>query len=299
MIADVGGTNARLAFSAVETGVTDATKSYCTIAWESLYDLIEDFLANSEAPGEMVIAVAGPVRNGVAHLTNRDWRVEEAELRRRFGCDSVHLMNDLSALGQAIPHLDAGQITRLGHTPQVEDGHQSLVVGIGTGFNVSPVIVHAHGVSCPPAEAGHVSLPTGCATVLRAAGLSVSEFPTVESLFSGDGLTRFCRAATRRDTLTGSDAIALYGANTAVTEAIDQYATALGRLLRDLSFAYLPTGGIYLAGSVARSVTSAAAAPCLGMLGAPYALKGFTAPALLRIEADTAALTGCASFRFD
>ena len=74
LVADIGGTNARVALSHGGLILAETVHHYANDEWDSLYAVLKDFLKTSEVqPDEMVIAVAGPVSSGRARLTNRDW----------------------------------------------------------------------------------------------------------------------------------------------------------------------------------------------------------------------------------
>ncbi|QUJ76379.1 glucokinase [Sulfitobacter albidus] len=288
LVADVGGTNTRVALG------TAAPRSFRNANWPDLYALLGTFLDGQDAPDEIVIAVAGPVRGTQARLTNRDWRIDSGALCGRFGAPRAHLLNDLAALGHALPGLPPAALHAIDGGTRPTADMQALVVGIGTGFNVSPCIVQAGHVTCPPVEAGHVSLPAG---IHAALGIDPAPFPTVESLFSGAGFTRFCRAHLQDPDIDGKRVIAGV-ADPDLGAVAEHYATLLGHLLRDLSLAYLPRDGLFLAGSVARALMNVASTPCRDALHQPISLEGFAAPPLWTITDDSAALRGCASFQF-
>lgn len=303
LVADVGGTNSRLALSQAGNICDGTIESYANADWDSLYAVIDAYLSreNVENPNEMVIAFAGPVRGSQALLTNRNWAIDAGKLRRDFACDDVHILNDLMALGYAVPVLGPEQMRCVsqGNDKQSSPA-QSLVVGIGTGFNVSPVLESAGTVTCLSVEAGHVSMPLSVVERLREFGIDSSQFPTTETLFSGRGFEAFCQTMTGRENLTGPAAIAAYatsGAET-TTAAIDQYATVLGHLLRDLSLAYMPTSGIYLAGSVARSVVNVSPEHCIKVFQQPCTIRASAIPTVWSIANDAAALLGCAGYSF-
>lgn len=303
LVADIGGTNARLALSFDGAILPDTVQTYANDQWDSLHAVIRAFLEDKEHPvSEMVIAVAGPVNGSAARLTNHDWQIEVSELQMLFHCSHVKLLNDLNALGYAAPFLttdqlrqvSAGQVTKAGQS-------QSLVVGVGTGFNVSPVLEKAGMLFCPAVEAGHITLPLSISRGLEALGVPTDEFGTIELLFSGRGLTKFCRAMTGDALITGPEAISAFGKDGAeeTTRAITVYAGLLGRLLGDLSMAYMPTSGIYLAGSVARALMQVASSECLEALRRPAHVCATIKPSVWIIENDTAALVGCARYGFD
>ncbi|MFW8595207.1 glucokinase [Cribrihabitans neustonicus] len=304
LVADAGGSNTRLALGRAGQLLDGSAQSFPNADWPALEALMERYLADQGSPNleEMVVAVAGPVDGNTARLTNRNWQVETSALAARFGCARVHLLNDLSALGYAVPSLAPSQLSEIrpgsGATqPQLA---QSLVAGIGTGFNVSPVLATNGRVTCPAAEAGHAGLPLSIAEALRADGLDPTEFPTVETLFSGRGFTAYCRQRTGDAALEGSAAIAAYGAEgrEGVSAAVERYSTLIGLLLRDLSLYYMCGAGIYMAGSVARAVLSTAPGPCVTVLETPARIGKTAETPVWTIEDDRAALLGCAGFAF-
>lgn len=307
LVADVGGTNARLALSDGGAVQPDTLRTYRNDDWSDFHDVVADFLTHTATPDqgmpaqemparEMVVAVAGPVHGDTARLTNRDWTFDTARLATGFGMRRVHLLNDLMAMGYSVPSLTTDQLRPVSDGTAQPNARQSLVVGIGTGFNVSPVLHSGGAVLCPPVEAGHVALPLSIARALAADGLSSEPFPTVEHLFSGRGLTQYCALALGEPAMTGPEAIAQYNRRDDVAACIDGYAAALGWLLRDLSLAYLPRSGMYFSGGVARAIMDTAAGPCLTVLRQPCPIRRDVVPPLWVIADDTAALTGCAAF---
>lgn len=299
LIADIGGTNARLALSEAGQIVAGSTRSYTNAKWGSLYEVVDDFLSLPQMPAltEVVIALAGPVQGTRAELTNYDWQIGAEALSDLTGAGKVHLLNDLTALGYAVPQLRTDQLTLLREgQPKGGPVQQSLVVGIGTGFNVSPVLQHMNAVICPAVEAGHISMPHSVSTRLPRLGCDPQSFGTIETLFSGRGFAAFCQQLTGQPDMTGPEAIGAYSdpAQPKVTKAVDAYAALLGHLLQDLSLAYMPLGGLYLAGSVARSVLSTARQPCFDTFGAPRSILVHKDTPVWAIADDLAALTGCA-----
>lgn len=301
LVADVGGTNARLALSEAGVLLPNTQASYVNADWQSLYEVIEAYFSRPMIPRltEMVIAVAGPVNSECAHLTNRDWTIETPRLARDFDCKQVHLLNDLTALGYAVPGLQPDQLRVVNAGTRKQTGLlQSLVVGIGTGFNVSQVLDNAGRVLCPAAEAGHISMPLSVVDGLAVFGIARDRFPTVEALFSGRGFTAFCQMLTGDSDMQGTASVAAYNTPSApeITAAIDHYATLLGHLLRDLSLSYMATSGIYLAGSVARAIVNVAGKHCVAVLHRDCGIATIADIPVLTIEDDGAALLGCAGY---
>lgn len=277
IVADIGGTNARLGLSENGRLLAGSEQSYQNDAYSSFDDVLETYLSGlgSHNADEMVVAVAGPVSGSTAKLTNRDWHFDEARLKARFGL-ATRLMNDLAALGFAAPHLGAESVAPIFspgriHAPTSES--QALVVGIGTGFNVAPILLQNGRTSCLKAEYGHVALPHD---ITQALGPNAPSFDSIEELFSGRGYARVIEAHSAPEPLT------LYAKLTAL-------------LARHLTLAFLPRSGIFFAGGVARHIlTSDASSTFNTVVAEPFALDAnLTAPVSL-ITDDTAALRGCA-----
>ncbi len=299
LVADIGGTNSRLALCQDGKVVPRTVRSFANDDWDHLYGIINAYLNDEPIDlDDIVLAVAGPITDTQATLTNRNWTIKRTELSHLINGRSVHLMNDLSALGYAAPALNAKQQQVLFKGSEFAgDVGQFLVVGIGTGFNVSPVVKTNRGTHCLSAEAGHVSLPDSLSVMIGTAIGTAQHFSTVEDLFSGRGFQKFCEIASGQEILHGKEVIQLYGNNPALAKAVDCYAELLGQMLREITLAYMPAQGIYLAGSVARAIMKTAPLPCLGVFSKPYEISGAFSPNLLLVEDDFAALHGCALFK--
>lgn len=301
LVADIGGTNSRLALCAKGVIIPTSIQRFLNSEWDCLNDILHVYChAHPDAViNDMVIAVAGPVHAGSAILTNRNWTIISDRVAQLFACNRVILLNDLAALGYAVPFLGTDKITKIcgQDVPRGPNG-QALVVGIGTGFNISQVITKDQCTVCPPAEAGHISMPSAISSELEDRACNPEQFPSVETLFSGRGLTAFCRKFTNLEWVTGEAAIKSYGdpEESTVTSAIDTYAGLLGLLLRDFSLSYMPSHGMFLAGSVGRSIASCAPDSLIKVLQEPCNFRLQRNPSVFVAQEDDAALLGCAQF---
>ncbi|NVK14706.1 MAG: glucokinase [Rhodobacteraceae bacterium] len=287
LAADVGGTNTRLGLARDGLLLADTVQSFRNDAHGSFAEVMDLYLQDT-APGgvaEVAIAIAGPVTGATARLTNRDWHFDAAALSRHLNGARAHLLNDLAALGQACPHLGADCLDTV--IPPAEgsggDG-QRLVVGIGTGFNLSPVLDAGGQVQCLNVEYGHVSLPLDVAKHLLRHVPETERFATVEHLFSGRG-----HAAVRAHFPEG---------DTGTQDFQAFYAHLLALLARNLMLAFLPAQGMYFAGAVARSILASPARQAFAEnFQQPFALDARIAAPVHVILDDAAALKGCAALR--
>lgn len=306
LVADLGGTNCRLAISTGLGRPLTAMQSYPNAAFDSFPDLLGQYLIDAGQPrfAEMVIAVAGPVTDRAtgqsAELTNRGWSLTSRDLSQSMGEIPVHLFNDLSALGHSLADLETGDLATVHPKDSAASLAQKLVIGIGTGFNVSPVITTASGVSCLKSEYGHVALPLDLHQAISARiGDKARAFKTVECCFSGRGFAALY-AAFAHDSAGRSPADIMAGSEQEQTRAfLHFYADLLGQLSRNLRKGFLPSGGLYFAGSVARNLlVGGAKSAFLHCYNQPDPLLPDLTPPVYCILDDAAALKGCAKFAF-
>jgi len=313
LVADVGGTNTRIAL--VQTsGDRSLTLShvarYENDAYGSFYAVLNRYATKHSLPvlKGCCIAVAGPVTSTRAQLTNRDWSFDGAEIAAALpDMDAppgvaVRLVNDLVALGYALPDLTPDQLLQMrpfGEEPGLNS--QALVAGMGTGFNVCMVKTGRAGPTVIEAELGHASLPTSVRDQLVAAlGDNADRFATIENLFSGRGLSHVYQILSGGREMRGQAILANYdpARRDVAAQAVELSARLLGTMARELVFQYLPFGGIHFAGGAAQGILgSAAKGVFLQAFAAPGPLKDHIALVPIRlITDDTAALTGAARF---
>jgi glucokinase len=314
LVADIGGTNTRVALAEGTTILPDTIRKYRNRDYDDLASVLrafDDEQGGVDCAGACV-AVAGPVHDGVAELTNLDWAIDRQTLARATRAEKVAIVNDLQAQGYALGYLDAGVVTQiLPGTPGATIGARDaarLVVGIGTGFNAALVLQAGDERLVPPSECGHTSLPVRNGDDLALADFTAAEtgFCAVEDILSGRGLERLYRwqaqiggggagcspsaAAIMRTVGDGSDPVA--------AAAAQNFTRLLGTVVGDLALIQLPFGGIYLVGGVARSF-----APHLRDFGFEQAFcaKGRFGELMADfpvsvVNDDWAALMGCARF---
>lgn len=246
-VADVGGTNTRLAFVGRDGVLADTVVSHRNASYGGFVELAQAYLANRTCPPLVVIAVAGPVAGRHARLTNRNWDFDAVVLAQTLGADDVILMNDLEALGQAVPTVPSGSVEPLHTGAELRRSGQALVVGLGTGFNVAAVDMESGVVFT--SEQGHASLPSSVMAVLRAHLPDTSRFETVENLFSGVGLLRLAQVigvdVDSAEALAKSD-------DPRAREAMETCEEAFALMVRELAYAYFPRAGLYFNGSLAK-----------------------------------------------
>ncbi|MEL6101482.1 MAG: glucokinase [Pseudomonadota bacterium] len=292
LVADVGGTNTRVGLAGPDGVQATTVRRYRNENYDSFTAVAQDYLRDHDVPSAMAVAIAGPVTSHTAHLTNRDWDFDTQHLGRDLTVSNVFLLNDLAALGHALPILPFSAMTSLTDDARA-DGQQALIVGLGTGFNVS--LVHLRTEEVFEAELGHASLPYSVVRVLTPHVADVDVFQTVEHLFSGQGLRRL------DESLGGGgrkpEEIVLR-ADPVSAKTMDLMASALAVFVREIVYQYMPRAGLYFNGSLARTMLGPDyRETVLSVLRADTRFAGrFASVPVFTLTEDAAALHGCARY---
>jgi glucokinase len=278
---DIGGTNTNLALVSHEDGSFRIvfSRRYSTQAEISLVAPMERFLreASTEGYGSKIgsccVSAAGPVIDGSVRLTNAPWSIHASELSERFGLP-VHLINDFAAVSYAVALLDPRDREQIGHIPHcdgsepVPGGGMALVVGAGTGLGVG-FMEKGEGGECRvyPSEGGHAAMPCWderSFAFYRWMKDRLGFDPSIERAVSGQGIDNIfsflCsdgfpgQLAASILEKSESERPALIAANRLndprCSQAMELFAEFYAREVSSLATAFLPDGGIWLAGGI-------------------------------------------------
>lgn len=276
--ADVGGTNTKLALAECVGGRCVLLKrSVYRSGAEATFALAVDaFLREPEvqpfAPrvSGACFAVAGPVEEGRARLTNLAWQIDQAELSRHLSIP-VRVINDFAAAGLGIEHLPESDLMTLQAGTPVK-GADRVVVGAGTGLGICVLDCDENRYEVHASEGGHADfapvdeLQDALLRHLR------REFGRVscERVISGPGLPRILSFLAQHSGRPPSDALAqaLVTGNPsrAVTEfamgardplavqALHVFVSAYGAFAGNMALLALAHGGVYIAGGIAPKI---------------------------------------------
>ena len=273
---DVGGTKTSLALYRREGRglLRDRMATYRSREHAGLDSILRDFLSGEASVERACVGVAGPVEDGRCKLTNLDWEVDEASLRRTLGVREAYLVNDLQATASSLPFLrksDRAMLQEGGTDPRGNMAVLSAGTGLGEGFLVDsgagyiPLASEGGHVDFAPRDEREVRLHA----FLRAKHGRVS----VERVLSGPGLHdvyRFLREEERRTEEPGIAAEVaggepqhaivrhgLAGGPGACAETVRIFCSLYGAEAGNLALQYLATGGVYLGGGIAPAILPA------------------------------------------
>jgi glucokinase len=254
LVADIGGTNCRLALARPEDprprlehlrvlptprGTLDTT----------LRDYLRD--VHVEQPAGIAVAAAGRVRRLAARtwvsLTNASLSIEReslAALARGRGW----LLNDLAAVAAALPLFEPQDLHSFGPARVATPGAR-LVVGVGIGFGAAALSLAGETLD---SEAGHADLPATTAEEREwLARLSPRGRVSVEDVLSGPGLLRLYETRSGERCHDVPALIARWRAQEpAALDTFNLFSTWLGRVAGNLVLGLGAWGGVYLIGGV-------------------------------------------------
>ena len=156
---DMGGTKTLLALYGIKDGRLKQLyqQRFISSDWRSLEPMLKCFLeqrpSDIEAPEHGCIAVAGPVNNRNARITNLPLQLNEDQLAAAASIRQLELVNDFGVLIYGLAHFDETQQVVL----QVGDAQEGpmAILGAGTGLGMARGIRTEKGVIALSSEGGH------------------------------------------------------------------------------------------------------------------------------------------------
>ncbi|MCL2899199.1 glucokinase [Brenneria tiliae] len=260
LVGDVGGTNARLALCALESGEISGNRHYAVADHDSLEAVIRLFLAEHPALNvkQGCIAIACPVAGDWVAMTNHHWAFSIIEQTRSLNFDRLDIINDFTAVSMAIPTLKANDVIQFGGKLALAD-KPIAVYGAGTGLGVAHLLpVDGQWISVP-GEGGHVDFAPNSEEESLILPILRAEFGHVsaERVLSGSGLVNLYRAIVLADggtpqALTPKDVSekALQNRCADCRRALSLFCALLGRFGGNLALTLGTFGGVYIAGGI-------------------------------------------------
>lgn len=261
LLADVGGTNARLAWQDGHGAPIEHIQVLPVAEHASLQAAIRAYLGGlGRQPAAAAIAMANPVTGDLVSMTNHDWSFSQAALRDELGLTTLRVLNDFTALALALPHLPAHELRQVGGGAAVP-GAAIALLGAGTGLGVSGLLPDGAGGWVPIAgEGGHVTLPAATARerLVMDALVRRHGHASAERVASGTGLLETCHILCEADgadagAFTSAAAVteaALQGRHPQAREALEMLCGMLGTVAGNLALTLGARGGVYIGGGV-------------------------------------------------
>jgi glucokinase len=269
LVGDVGGTNARFAVADLQGARPSIVLTGNVLCKDhpSLASAAEAFLGSADLaalPATATIAVAGPVADGAARLTNAPWDASEVEMMA-LGFSRARLVNDFEALATGVAILSPEDSLAIGPELPGLTRAPLVIAGAGTGFGLAALVWRAEGpAQVLPSEGGHAAFaPTDELEIEVWRALTRRHGRvSIERLLSGPGLQALhailaeIGGADATVALSSEDIVAraCTGVDARCTAAVELFCAVFGSVCGDAALTFGARGGVYLAGGLLEGV---------------------------------------------
>lgn len=263
LLADIGGTNIRLAWQDRPGGSLHDTRVLPCAQYPTVDAAIRAYLVevNIATPREAAFGIANPVIGDEVRMTNHSWSFSQRALRESFGWERLVVINDFTALALSLPTLAPEQLRQVGGTTAVA-GCAVALVGPGTGLGVSGLVFppgSRHGVPLA-GEGGHVTLAAQTPLEFDVLRILQARYGHVsaERAVCGAGLVDLYHAMRQLAQLGGAEVssaaqvteLALQGNDPLALQALELFCGFLGNVAGNLALTLGARGGVYIGGGV-------------------------------------------------
>ena len=280
LVGDIGGTKTLLGLCEPLSPrpTIHHVQRFSTLDYHSLEDLLAVFLgtsANTLTLEAAILGVAGPVRNNSSTLTNVPWQVNASQLAKEFNFPKVYVLNDLVAMGYAVPVLSNNEVSVV-HAGRPDPNGNKALMAPGTGFGETTLVRVGNQLLPVASEAGHADFSARTPLEIRLLEYLKSKSHRIsnEQVLSGPGLTSIHQFAHSDVTCTVVsqikepndfpaaiiDTALAKGCNKCV-DALNLFVGALGAEAGNHGLRSLATAGIYIGGGMASRILPALRSP--------------------------------------
>jgi glucokinase len=267
LIADIGGTNARFAIANQNQPGFSHERSMDGSQFAGIDQAIQRYLELESVgqPTSMCLAIAGPVIDQQAQLTNSPWVVSAQDLSRQLGGCPVKLINDFTAVALSLAALGPADLQPIGTDACAvqlpEENYTVGVLGPGTGLGIAGLLRREDALIPLPSEAGHMGFAPETRKQSELLQALHERWPrvSIERLVSGQGLENTYWALNHLErgdapSLTAAEIFekAINQQDQQCLTAVDLFFEMLGQVAGDVALAYGAEQGIYIAGGIVK-----------------------------------------------
>ena len=247
LLIDIGGTNIRTASADIGSSTLINPNKQNLDCLASFDEMLQGFLEKDVSIRHLVFSIAGPKLHHSIAMTNREFKIDEAEILKKFKVDSCHILNDWESIGHGLSLFKQDEISFINQGNPFNE--TALILGPGTGLGAAQVI---RGDIVLPTEIGNSSFTIP--NLFLELGLkNKKDFNVVEDLISGGGLAKIYSYFAGTDK-SPEEIVGSYDSDQFAQKSIDVFLISLAQILSELALAYMPGKGIYLAGGLMRSL---------------------------------------------
>ncbi|BCL36932.1 glucokinase [Nostoc sp. MS1] len=283
---DIGGTKTILRVVEISDSSELKTifeETYHSGDFPDLVPMVQQFLvkANTPTPQKACFAIAGPVVNNTAKLTNLAWFLDTERLAQELSIPLISLINDFAAVGYGIFGLGKQDLRTLQvgkPKPEAPIG----IIGAGTGLGQGFLIKQENHYQVFPSEGGHADFAPRNELEFQLMKYLLDKHDiqrvSVERVVSGQGIVAIYQFLRDRKLATESPEIAqvvrtweqqagqaeksvdpgaaigkaaVQKSDRLSEQTLQLFIDAYGAEAGNLALKLLPYGGLYIAGGIA------------------------------------------------
>ncbi|TPH15081.1 glucokinase [Litorilituus lipolyticus] len=263
LIADIGGTNIRIALADAnaEQKFTHI-ETYRCADFTGLSEILALYISNQGFHDKTInacLAIACPTDQDIISMTNLPWQFSQKALKTELNLSSLSFINDYTAIAMAIPLLNEQQKVQIG-TGKAKTGMPISVCGPGTGLGVANLVNINNQWHCISGEGGHVDFaPVSDEEIQILASLKkIKERVSYEQLLSGYGLEQIYTALVEIDQVDAPAKLSAQQISESAknascatcNKALDTFCKVLGSFAGNLALTSNSQGGVYIAGGI-------------------------------------------------
>lgn len=282
---DIGGTKTILRlveFTSGESMQTLYEERYLSRDFPDLVPIVQQFLtaAKTPTPQKACFAIAGPIVNNTAKLTNLTWFLDTKRLEQHLEISTISLINDFAAVGYGILGLQPADLSTL--QPGAPQPNAPIaVIGAGTGLGQGFLIQQQENYQVFASEGGHADFAPRSELEFQLLKYLLDKHDiqriSVERVVSGQGIVAIYQFL--RDRLKSNDSevgqivktweqqighrektvdpaaaiatAALEKSDSLSQQTMQLFVEAYGAEAGNLALKLLPYNGLYVAGGIA------------------------------------------------
>ncbi len=291
---DIGGTKTilRLVETSVESGLHSLYEErYSSHDFPDLVPMVQQFLSTAgeqlgkkPSPEKACFAIAGPVVNNTAQLTNLTWFLDPECLEQELEIAQISLINDFAAVGYGVLGLEESDLCTL-QAGKPQSDAPIAVIGAGTGLGEGFLIRQGDSHQVFGSEGGHTDFAPRSELEFDLSKYLLDKHDiqrvSTERVVSGQGIVAIYQFLQDRQIKSGSPdieqvvetweqqtgqsektvdpaaaiaAAALEKRDRLSEQTMQLFVEAYGAEAGNLALKLLPYGGLYVAGGIAAKI---------------------------------------------
>ena len=257
LIADVGGTNIRLA--TVVNQLISNVECFKCADFTSLEAVTLHYIEkNNLNVNDACFGIAGPVVGETFTMTNLGWSFSNGSLIQALNLNQVHIINDYTAIAMSLASLTESQLTTI-HAGNQDLNAPRIVCGPGTGLGVAQLVKVNDFYQCISGEGGHTDFAPADLRQLKLLEILMKKFDhvSIERLLSGQGIVNIYKSLAIIDNIDSkledaSDISRSYieKNDPLCVETMEIFYKVLAQYLGNMVLISGAFGGVYIAGGI-------------------------------------------------